>query len=154
MLKVIFFCIWLDSCQQILFPLAWPDLDPSAAFHWFTLCPFPGAAWWSSSPARSCCRKSLHQTHSSQQRCFPVFPALCHRGKEMRRSNWNSRTNSYTPPRKPLLAIYSRKKEKVWEWCHLTECMWWRRCSCEKQHKVSPKLWPVVGRGAIQQSLG
>lgn len=91
--KIDFFFFLFDWIYVNKFSLTWPR-----SLICFTSCPFPGAAWWSSWPARSCCWKTLHQTRSSQPRCFRVFPASCHRGTEMHRSNWNNSPNSYTPP--------------------------------------------------------
>lgn len=72
------------------------DLWLSAVFHPFTSCPFLGAVWWSSWPARWYCWRTLHQTRSSSPRYSPAFPALCHQEKGMRRSNWNESINIHT----------------------------------------------------------
>ncbi len=61
-----------------------------------TLCPSLGAVWWSSWPAHWCCWRAPRQSRSSTPRCFPAFPALCHRGKATHRSNWNNSTNICT----------------------------------------------------------
>ena len=90
------------------------DLWLPAVFHSFTSCPFPGAAWWSSWPARWYCWKTLHQTHSSWLRYSRAFLASCHQEKGTRRSNWNNSINIHMVPK--TLAHFSSWKDSDAQW--------------------------------------